>query len=220
MLKMGITIFLADDHAIVRDGLRMLLETQPDIEVVGEAANGREAVQKVTQSCPNVVLIDIAMPELNGIEATQQIHELCPATQIIILSMHATSEHIFRALHAGARGYILKEAAGIEVINAVRTVHAGQRYLSQKISNMVLNNYVRRRERSEEKSPLERLSPREREVLQLIVEGRSSAEIGHILSLSPHTIDTYRSRLMQKLGISDLPGLVKFAIQHGLTSME
>jgi DNA-binding NarL/FixJ family response regulator len=150
---MGITIFLADDHAIVRDGLRVLLEAQPDLKVVGEAANGREAVRMIARLCPDVVLIDIAMPELNGIEAAQQIQKLCPATRIIILSMHATTEHIFRALQAGARGYILKEAAGVEVISAVRAVQAGQLSLSQKISEIVLNHSVQQWEMNEAKSP-------------------------------------------------------------------
>lgn len=217
---MRITIFLADDHAVVRDGLRALLEEQPDFEVVGDAANGRETVRRVGPCCPDVVVMDIAMPELNGIEATRQIHEVCPTTQVIILSMHATTEHIFRALQAGARGYLLKESAGSEVINAVRAVQAGHRYLSQKISEKVIDDYLHQRQAGERKSPLASLSPREREILQLVVEGKSSAEIAELLSLSPKTVDTYRSRLMQKLGIGDLPTLVKFAIQHGLTSLE
>jgi DNA-binding NarL/FixJ family response regulator len=217
---MSITIFLADDHAVVRDGLRVLLEAQSDLEVIGDAADGREAVRRVAQRCPDVAILDIAMPELNGIEAARQIREICPNTQFIILSMHAANEHIFRALQAGARGYLLKEAAGTEVVEAVRAVSAGRRYLSQKISNMVIDNYVRQHEAGQARDPLAPLSPREREVLQLVVEGRSSAEIAETLSLSPKTLDTYRSRLMKKLGISDLPGLVKFAIQHGLISLE
>jgi len=217
---MSITVFLADDHAVVRDGLRVLLEAQPDIRVVGDAANGREAVRQLVRLRPDVAVIDIAMPELNGIEATQQIGEVCPSTQIIILSMHSTTEHIFRALQAGACGYLLKESAGIEVVNAVRTVHAGHRYLSQKISDRLIDDYLRQRQDAAAKSPLARLSPREREVLQLVVEGKSSAEIADTLSLSVKTVETYRTRLMHKLHISDLPGLVKFAIQHGLTSLE
>ncbi len=217
---MSITVFLADDHAVVRDGLRFLLEAQQDIEVVGDAANGREAVRLVTQLRPDVVILDIAMPELNGIEAAGQICEACPSSQIIILSMYSTTEHIFRALQAGARGYLLKESAGIEVVNAVRAVHAGRRYLSQKISDQVIDDYIHQREAAEERGPLARLSPREREILQLVVEGKSSVEIADVLFLSPKTVETYRSRLMQKLGIGDLPSLVKFAIQHGLTPLE
>jgi DNA-binding NarL/FixJ family response regulator len=217
---MSITVFLADDHAVVRDGLRVLLEAQPDIRVIGDAANGREAVRRVAQLRPDVVVMDIAMPELNGIEAAREIGRVCPSTQVIILSMHSTTEHIFQALQAGARGYLLKESAGIEVVNAVRAVHADHRYLSQKILEGLVDNYVRQRQAAEAKSPLARLSPREREVLQLVVEGKSSAEIADILSLSPKTVEAYRSRLMHKLGISDLPALVKFAIQHGLTPLE
>jgi DNA-binding NarL/FixJ family response regulator len=216
----SITVFLADDHAVVRDGLRVLLEAQPDISVIGDSANGRETVRRVVRLRPDVAVIDIAMPELNGIEAAQEISEVCPPTQIIILSMHSTSEHIFRAMQAGARGYLLKESAGIEVVNAVRAVHVGHRYLSQKISDRLIEDYVHQRQDAEAKSPLARLSPREREVLQLVVEGKSSAEIADTLSLSVKTVETYRTRLMHKLGISDLPGLVKFAIQHGLTSLE
>ena len=217
---MSITVFLADDHAVVRDGLRVLLEAQPDISVIGDAANGRAAVHLVAQLCPDVVIMDIAMPDLNGIEAARKISEVCPSTQVIILSMHSTTEHIFRALQAGARGYLLKESAGIEVVNAVRAVHAGHRYLSQKISDWLIDDYVRQRQAAGAKSPLARLSPREREVVQLVVEGKSNAEIAGILSLSLKTVETYRSRLMHKLGISDLPGLVRFAIQHGLTPLE
>ncbi len=217
---MTITVLLADDHAVVRDGLQLLLEAQGDIKVVGDAANGHEAVHQVERLRPDVVVMDIAMPELNGIEATQQIREGCPSAQVVILSMHYTSEHIFRALQAGARGYLLKESAGIEVVNAVRTVQAGHRYLSQKISDKVIDNYVHQREAAETTSPLARLSPRERQVLQLVAEGKSSAEIASVLSLSHKTVETYRSRLMQKLGISDLPSLVKFAIRQGLIPLE
>ncbi len=217
---MTITVFLADDHAVVRDGLRLLLEEQGDIKVIGDAANGREAVQQVEQFRPDVVVMDIAMPELNGIEATRQICEACPSAQVVVLSMHYTTEHIFRALQAGARGYLLKESAGVEVINAVRTVHTGHRYLSQKISDKVIDNYVRQRKTTETTSPLALLSPRERQILQLVVEGESSAEIASAISLSRKTVETYRSRLMRKLDISDLPSLVKFAIRQGLTPVE
>ncbi len=217
--KLSITVFLADDHTIVRDGLRSLLEAQPGIRVIGDAANGREAVRQVAQCCPDVVIMDITMPELNGIEAVRKISQVCPS-RVIILSIHSTTEHIFQALEAGARGYLLKESAGIEVINAVRDVHSGLRYLSQKISAKLIDDYVRHRQATGAKSPLARLSPRERQVLQLVVEGKSSAEIGHILSLSSKTVETYRSRVMDKLSIDNLPGLVKFAIQHGLTSLE
>ena len=212
-----IKVLLADDHAVVRDGLRVLLEAQSDISVVGDAANGREAIRLVSQRHPDVVVMDIAMPELNGIEATQQIHDASPSTQVLILSMHSTTEHIFRALQAGARGYLLKDSAGTEVVDAVRVVYAGRRYLSQKIASTVLDDYISERNRA---SPLDNLSPRERQILQLVAEGKSSAEAAAILFLSPKTIDTYRSRMLQKLDIRDLPSLVKFAIQHGITQLD
>jgi DNA-binding NarL/FixJ family response regulator len=216
----SITVFLADDHAVVRDGLRALLEAQPDMRVIGDAANGRETVRRVARLCPDVVVLDIAMPELNGIEAAREIGDVCPASQVIILSMHSTTEHIFRALEAGVLGYLLKESAGIEVVSAIRAVHSGQRYLSQKISDKLVDDYIRQRRAADAKGPLARLSPREREVLQLVTEGKSSAEIADALSLSLKTVETYRSRMMHKLDIGDVPGLVRFAIQHGLTPLE
>ena len=212
-----IRVILADDHAVVRDGLRVLLEAQSDLEVVGAAANGRQAVRLVHEVHPDVVVMDIAMPELNGIEATQQIHDASPSTQVLVLSMHSTTEHIFRALQAGARGYLLKDSAGADVVDAVRVVHAGRRYLSPKIASTVVDDYISQRHRA---SPLDSLSPRERQILQLVAEGKSSAEAAAILFLSPKTVDTYRSRMMQKLDIDDLPGLVKFAIQHGVTQLD
>lgn len=213
-------MLLADDHAVLRDGLRLLLEAQHDIRVIADAANGRDAVRQVVKLCPDVVIMDIAMPELNGIEATRQIREVCPSAQVIILSIYSTSEHIFQALQAGACGYLLKESAGIEVVNAVRAVHAGQRYLSQKISDRVVDDYILQRKAVEAKSPLAHLSPREREILQLVVEGKSSSEIAEVMYLSPKTVETYRSRLMKKLGVSSLSGLFRFAVQHGLTPLE
>jgi DNA-binding NarL/FixJ family response regulator len=217
---MSITVFIADDHAVVRDGLRYLLEAQDDLRVIGDAADGRSAVRQVAQLRPDVAIVDVAMPGLNGIEATRQICQSCPEVRAIILSMHSTSEHVFRALQAGAKGYLLKESAGVEVVSAVRAVYAGHRYLSQKISDQVIESYARLRDTAQAASPLALLTEREREVLQLVVEGNTSAQIAALLSLSRKTVETYRSRLMRKLGIEDVPSLVKFAIQHGLTPLE
>lgn len=213
---MTITVLIADDHAMVRDGLRLLLENQPDIRVIGEVADGRAAVDATLRLNPNVVLMDLAMPLLNGADATVCIMEKRECSRIVILSMHSTVEHVFRALQAGALGYLRKESAGNEVVDAVRAVYAGRRYLSQKITESVVDDYVRKRA---EESPLESLSQREREILQMLVEGCSATEIARLLHVSPKTVDTYRSRMMQKLGIGDLPGLVKFALQHGLTTL-
>ena len=215
---MNITVFLADDHAVVRDGLSFLLDAEPDITVVGAAADGRQAANQVANLCPDIVIMDIAMPELNGIDATREISIVCPSARIIILSMYVTAEHVMRALQAGAYGYLMKESAGSEVVDAVRTVQAGHRYLSRQITDQLVDQLVHQPE-SVSESPLARLSPREREVLQLVVEGCSSAEIAETLSLSVKTVETYRSRIMVKLDIHDLPGLVKFAIRHGLTSL-
>ena len=214
---MKIRTYIADDHAIIRDGLRALLEARDDIEVVGDSADGRQAVIDVNRLRPDVVIMDISMPHRNGIEATALLRASTPSARVIILSMHATSEHVFHALQAGARGYLLKNTAGAELVEAVRSVHAGKRYFSQKIADLLVEDYLREGRTA---SPIEALSGREREILQLISEGHTSAEVGRMLSLSPKTVETYRSRLMQKIGVEDLVGLVKFAILHGLTSID
>ncbi len=216
---MAIKVFLADDHLVVRDGLRALLEADKNINVIGDAANGLETVRMVQELCPDIVIMDISMPELNGIAATRQILENSPSTGILILSMHSSKEHIIRAMRAGAKGYLLKESAGQEVLKAVKSVYSGTLYLSQRITDVVINDYAHLQKGNIEQSPFDLLSLREKEVLQLVVEGKSSAAIAKIILLSPKTVETYRSRLMQKLGIRDLPGLVKFAIKHGLTSI-
>jgi DNA-binding NarL/FixJ family response regulator len=215
---MPIRVYLVNDHAAVRKGLRCLLEAQDDMTVVGEAAGGRQAVQEVLQLRPDVVIMDIALSGLSGIEATQQIRQASPSTQIVILSLHTTNEHIFRSFRAGAKGYLLKEYAGQEVVEAVRAVHADRRFLSQQIGEMVLERYLEEH-LEDDSNPLERLTSCEKEILQLLAEGKSSLQIGQILHLSTKRAETYRSRLMQKLKIPDLPSLVKFAIQHGLIEL-
>ncbi|SRR5258706_2662822 len=212
---MSIRVFLADDHVVVLDGLRLLLESQPDITVVGVASNGYEAALQVILLHPDVVVMDIAMPELNGVEVTRQIMASVPSTRVVVLSMHSSSEHIFQALQAGALGYVLKQSAGAELVEAIRAVYAGRPYLSRKLTESIEVNTEHPL-----KSPLESLSRRELQVLQLTVEGKSAAEIAFALSVTPGTVATYRWRLMHKLGLNDLPSLVKFAIQHGLTPPE
>ena len=209
---MTIRVLLADDHALMREGLRALLTAIPDIEVVGEVRTGREAQWQVLQLDPDVVLMDIAMPDLNGIEAARLIHAKCPAVRIVMLSMHASTEYVYRAFEAGASGYLLKEAAVEEVITAVRTVHEGRRYLSPAVAESVPDLSS-----GHARSPVDSLSARERQVLQLVVEGKTSSEIARLICLSPKSVQTYRSRLMMKLGVNDVPSLVKFALEHGLT---
>lgn len=214
-----IQVMLVDDHAVVREGLAYILQAEGDITVTGSAANGRDGVRRAQELKPDVVLMDITMPDLNGIEATRSILESCAGTRVIILSMLGTSEHVYRSLQAGASGYLLKESAGHEVVEAVRAVVAGKRYLSAAITDVVVGDYLQRPERAGP-SPLQSLSAREREILQLVVEGKSSAQIAEVLFLSPKTVETYRSRAMQKLGVKDLAALIKFAIQHGLTGLD
>lgn len=213
---MNIRVLIVDDHVVMAEGLRHLIEAQPDLVVVGCATDGREALRKVVDLRPDVVIMDIAMPELNGIEATRLIGERAPETQVVILSMHSNQEYVLRALQAGARGYLLKKSAADEVLTAIRAVHSGRRFLSREISEGVIDDYLR----GGTCGPLDALSSRERQVLQLLVESKVTAAIAESLSLSPKTVETYRSRIMQKLGIEDMPSLVKFAIQHGLTGID
>jgi RNA polymerase sigma factor (sigma-70 family) len=217
---MKIRIVVADDHAIIREGLRVMLGNQPDMEVVGIATNGREAIRLVDEHEPDVVVMDISMPELNGIEAMQQMLPRHPNVQVVVLSIHESKPYVSRALKAGARGYLIKETAGLEVVEAVRAVHHSERYLSQRIADLLTEASFQKLESLIEVGPLEALSPREREILQLVAEGKTSQEIAERLSISPKTVDTYRSRLMHKIGVEDVAGLVKFAIQHGVISLE
>jgi DNA-binding NarL/FixJ family response regulator len=213
---MAISVLLVDDHAVVRDGLRVLIESGQELQVVGVAGSGREAVAEAQRLHPDVVIMDIALPELDGVEATRQIMEKCPGSRVLILSMHLSAEHIHRALQAGAMGYVLKESAGGEVVEAIRAVAAGRRYLSYRITETMIEDYVR--EGAAAVSPLDSLSLRERDVLQLVVEGQTNATIAHKLSLSPKTVETYRARIMKKLKVRDTVELVKFAMRHGIVA--
>lgn len=213
---MTIRVLLADDHAIVRDGLRVLLESQAEMRVVGLAANGRQAVRLVRELRPEVVVMDLAMPGLNGLEATGQIKRDWPAVQVIMLSMHAGLDQICRALAAGVNGYVLKETAGLDVVAAVRAVWAGQSYFSQEVADRVRQwDDCHAMEH-----PLNRLNGREREILQLVAEGQSNARIAATLHLSRRTVETYRRRLMDKLELKTVPELVKFALRQGVIYLE
>ena len=210
---MKIRVLIADDHAMIRDGLVALLKGDARIEVVGAAADGREAVRLARELAPAVVIMDIAMPGMNGVEALREILERSPDTRVLILSMFSSLEHVQQAFNAGASGYLLKESAGAELRGAIEQVDAGRRYLSRQLEAHASTILTRGAQRT----PLESLSRRERQILQLVVEGRSSAEIGATLHLSAKTVETYRSRLMQKLGVDGVAALVKFAVAHGLT---
>jgi DNA-binding NarL/FixJ family response regulator len=213
---MPIRILIADDHGIVAEGLKHLIEAQPDMEVVALVGDGREAVQQAREVQPDVVLMDLSMPELNGADATRAILERDPRCRVIVLSMYSQREYVRRALKAGAAGYVVKRSAAKEVVEAIRAVHAGRRYLSPRVADVVLEDYADEKQ----DDPLSRLSAREREVLQLLAEGRTGAQIAERLSLSQKTVETYRARLVEKLGIRDLAGLVRFAIQKGLVSLD
>jgi len=208
-----ITVYLVDDQRILREGLRALLELDGSIQVVGEAADGRAALDGILAVQPEVVLMDVTMPDLNGIDAAQILAQKAPQIKVIILSVHSDSEHVYRAFQAGGTGYLLKESAGAEVLAAVRAAKQDRRYVSPKIADALAL-------RRDKRSPFESLSAREREVLQLTVTGSTSAAIAGKLNLSPKTVDTYRSRVMEKLGAQNLPELVRLAIKHGLTPAE
>lgn len=214
---MEIKIILIDDHAILREGVERLLESQADMRVVGSFASGRSAVEFAAREHVDVAIVDMAMPELNGVEIALQLQDISPDTQILMLSMHSSPEHVYRALRAGVQGYVVKGAAGRALFDAVRAVHGRQRYLSELIDRDALDRYFQKRRTSD---PLDWLTAREREVLQLTVEGRTIAETAERLGISPKSIETYRGRVTAKLDIADLPALVKFAIRHGITTLE
>ena len=192
-----IRILLADDHTIIRSGLRLLLEQQPDFKVVAEAADGREAVELVSKHHPEVAVLDIGMPQLNGIEATQQIVSREPRTQIVILSMHSDEGYVLRALKAGARAYILKNSAEADLIRAIRTVSEGKSFFSPVISKMLLEDYIRQIRDKEVEDSYDLLTPREREILQLLAEGRTNKEVANILKLSLYTVETHRGNILE-----------------------
>lgn len=204
-------ILIADDHTLVRAGLTSLIARLPEMEVVAEAADGRQALRLVRDLQPDLVLMDIAMPGLNGLEAAERIHNIHPQTKIIILSMHASEEYVAQALKAGASGYLLKDAATAELEMALKSVSMGQFYLSPAISRQVVDNFLRGGP-----TGLDLLTPRQREILQLIAEGKGTREIADTLHLSVKTVETHRAQLMERLDIHDVVGLVRYAMKKGL----
>jgi DNA-binding NarL/FixJ family response regulator len=220
MIDKKITIFLADDHTIVRQGLVKLLEAEPNLQVLGEAENGREAVRKVEELKPDIVLMDIAMPLLNGIEATRQIKKICPQTKVIILSMHSHDLYINELFSLGASGYLLKNSTGADIIKAIHVAITGDTFLSPSISRRVIQDYVSMKKKSPQEILYSKLSNREREVFQMIAEGRSTKEISDILCVSPSTIKTHRSNIMEKLKMNNTSQLIQFAIHLGLVEVQ
>lgn len=209
-------IVLADDHTIVRNGLRVLLERQPDFAVVGEAGNGREAIEVTARETPDVVVMDIGMPLLNGIEATKRIMADHPRTAVLILSMHSDEAYLLRALKAGARGYLLKDSAEFDLIQAIRAVRAGKAFFSPAVSKVLADDYLRQVRQQGAEDPYELLTTRERELLQLVVELKSTKDIANLLGLSPHTVDTHRGNIMQKLNVHSIPELIVYAVRKGI----
>ncbi len=213
-----IRILLADDHNVMRRGLRLLLESQPGFTVVGEASDGRQAVDQAEALNPDVVVLDIAMPNLSGIEAAQRILSLLPHTAVVVLSMHSDEGYVLRALKAGAKGYLLKDSAEGDLIDAIKAVSQGKTFFSPEISKMLVEDYVREiRTRGMEDS-YELLTPREREILQLIAEGKSNKEIAASLNLSLYTVETHRRNLQDKLNLHSFPELVLYAVRKNVIS--
>ena len=206
-----IRILLADDHAVVRHGFKMILDAQPDMEIVGEAGNGREAIELAERFRPDIIVMDVAMPELNGIEATRRLASSTPHARVLALSMHKDSVYVREILRAGARGYLLKDSVAADLVSAVRAVASGEGYLSPGVSNSILDDY-----RRHVTNPIDLLTSREREVLQMLAEGKTNKEIAGILNLSVYTVDAHRGRIMEKLNLHSINELVRFAVRNGL----
>jgi DNA-binding NarL/FixJ family response regulator len=216
MKKTG--VLLADDHTLIRAGLRMVVEAQSDLSVVGEASNGREAVGMAEALKPDVVVMDIGMPSLNGIEAAREIRKTLPDTQIVMLSMHSDEGYVLRALKAGAKAYLLKDSAEADLAQAIRAAAAEKSFFSPAVGKVLLEDYMRKLQRTGAEDSYELLSPREREILQLVAEGKSSKEIAALLNLSVYTVETHRAHVMQKLNVHGIPELILYAVRKGIIS--
>jgi len=214
----SIRILLADDHTVVRKGLRLLLESHEGFQVIADAADGREAVVLAEQHRPDVVVMDIAMPTLNGIEAARQIGAALPQTAIVILSMHSDEAYVLKALKAGARAYLLKDSAEHDLINAVKAVSDGKAFFSPAISKMLVEDYVRQMQEQNVEDSFDLLTTREREILQLLAEGRSNKEVASVLQLSLYTVETHRANIFQKLNLHSGAELILYAIRKGVIS--
>ena len=211
-----VRIVLADDHTVMRNGLRLLLERQPHLQVVGEAADGRQAVALSESANPDVVIMDIGMPNLNGIEATRQIVNRNPRTAIAILSMHSDESYVMRALKAGARAYLLKDSAESDLLAAVRALTEGKSFFSPAISKILVEDYIRQLESRGAEDTYELLTTREREILQLLAEGRTNKEVANLLNLSLYTVETHRTHILQKLNLHSVPELILYAVRKGI----
>lgn len=213
-----IRILLADDHRVLRAGLRLLLERQPGFEVVAEASDGREAIELAKAHSPQIVLLDIGMPNLNGIEAARQISARQPEIGIIILSMHADESYLLRALKSGAKGYLLKDAGEDDVVQAIHAVNEGKAFFSPAISKLLVEDYVRQLQQQGLEDTYDLLTPREREIAQMLAEGKSSKDIAAMLFLSPYTVDTHRKTILQKLNVHSIPELMLYSMRKGIIS--
>jgi DNA-binding NarL/FixJ family response regulator len=211
-----IRILLADDHTVVRDGLRALVEKQPDMAVIGEAADGRDTLRLAEEQSPDVVIMDIAMPNMNGIEATRRIMASKPQTAVLILSMHQDESYVLRSLKAGAKGYLLKDSVRGDVIEAIRAVVQGRSFLTRKVSRILQEDYVREMERRGLEDSYDLLTDREREILQLIAEGRTNKEVALMLNISLTTVETHRTHILQKLNLHSIPELILYAVRKGI----
>lgn len=211
-----VRILIADDHEIVRRGLRALLETQPEWEVVAEAVTGRDALEKAKQTSPNIAIVDVGMPELNGLEATRQLLKMLPQTEVLILTMHENEQIVREVLDAGARGYVLKSDAGRDLVTAVEALCQHRTFFSSKISELLLNSYLKHQDREAGESPRSRLTAREREIVQLLAEGKSNKEVASSLNISIKTAETHRTNIMNKLDLRSITELVRYAVRNNI----